>query len=141
MNYFSAPGVISSEEYTPEMLKIDIANFYGFDPKFMTHSSRKKDFVEARYVAFYWLKMYFGFSLEESGMFLGGRDHATGTHAIRVVDDQYGVSGGFRKKFDGVAEVVKPKIRRLQLRITGAPTVLKNLPYEDGYGNIVNPKK
>lgn len=141
MNPYAIPGLPSSDRYTPEDLKIDIANYYKFDPKFMTHKSRKETFVEARYMAFYYMKMYFGYSLVEAGAFLGGRDHSTGTHALRVLDGQYAVSGAFKKRFEELSSLVVPKIKRVKKRTGGILVELQNIPYSDDIDRIIDPKK
>lgn len=141
MNPYAIPGVTSVDLYSQEDLKIDIANYYGFDPKFMTHKSRKEAYVEARYMAFYYMKMYFGYSLVEAGALLGGRDHSTGSHALKYVDGQYAVSGSFKKKFEELSAIVTPKIKRVRKMSIGKIVELQNVPYADDIGRIIDPKK
>lgn len=141
MNPYVIPGITSQNGYSPEDLKTDIANYYGFDPKFMTHKSRKEEYVEARYMAFYYMKMYFGYSLVEAGAFLGGRDHSTGSHALKYVDGQYAVSGSFKKKFEELNSIVTPKIKRVRKTPIGKIVELQNVPYSDDIGRIIDPKK
>jgi chromosomal replication initiation ATPase DnaA len=132
INYFAVPG-LPTERYTPEMLKIDIANYYNIPPSQMHSKCRKKEFVEARQVAFYWLNIHFGLSLAEAGAFLGGRDHSTGTHSIRIIDEQYIIDRELRKRFDDLRSIVKPKIRRLKPYNGRVEALLKNLEYSEDH--------
>lgn len=132
INYFAIPG-FSVERYTPEMLKLDIATFYNIPVEMMSSRSRKREFVEARAMAFYWLNVHFGLSLAESGMFLGARDHATGTHGIQTIDAQYKLDKQLKMRFDSLKDIVKPKIRRLKPYNGRGEVLLKNLEYSQNY--------
>lgn len=128
INYFSVPGIIE-DKFTANDLNQVIADYYGFPVEVMSSRSRKGEYVEARQIAFYWLNVHFGYSLAEAGMFLGGRDHATGSYSIQMVDTQYAIDGKLKTTFDFIRDNVEHKIKRIRPYNGRGEVILKNLPY------------
>lgn len=48
---------------------------------------RKREVVTARMLCQYFIKKYTTLTLDEIGLYFGGRDHATIIHAIRTIED------------------------------------------------------
>lgn len=132
INYFAVPGLpVLPKMYNADNLLSDIADYYQVPLSAMSSRSRKTEFVEARQMAFYWLNLHFGYSLQESGAYLGGRDHATGTYSIQTIDNLYPKSHGIKTRFDAIWNIVKPKVKRLKPYSGNHNIVLRNIPYGD----------
>lgn len=70
-----------------ERVKEIIASYYNINPKELSSSSRKQEFVYARSVAIYLLKNKYNLTLNKIGSALGGRDHATISHSLDKITE------------------------------------------------------
>lgn len=71
--------------------------------------SRKRKLTEARKLYCYFMKTRLKWSLAEIGETIGGRDHTTVVHNIRVYNDLYETDDEFRFKADGIARELEHK--------------------------------
>ena len=58
------------------------------DEKEIVGKSRKMEIAEARQVSMYLCRDIMGVSLNNIGLFFGGRDHTTVMHALKTVDNK-----------------------------------------------------
>lgn len=83
-----------------------VANHYGVTVADMKSPSRKREFVMARQMAMYLIRMFTSYSLTQIGNFFGGRNHATIIHATDCIsglpthDSQYKDIQFFINKFN-----------------------------------------
>ena len=83
-----------------------VANHYGVTVADMKSPSRKREFVNARKMAMYLIRMFTNYSLIQIGSFFGGRDHSTVIHATDFIsglpphDQQYKDIQFFINKFN-----------------------------------------
>lgn len=83
-----------------------VANHYGVTVADMKSPSRKREFVMARQMAMYLIRVCTGYSLLKIGQFFGDRNHATILHGIECItnlpphDNQYKDISFFLNKFN-----------------------------------------
>lgn len=71
-----------------EKIKDIISSYFNINVKELSSTSRRQDFVYARSIVVYFLKSKFNLSLNKIGSLLGGRDHATISHAYEKILEQ-----------------------------------------------------
>lgn len=64
-----------------------VANHYGVTVADMKSPSRKREFVMARQMAMYLIRMLTSYSLIEIGDYFGGRHHSSIIHSIACMND------------------------------------------------------
>jgi chromosomal replication initiator protein len=83
-----------------------VANHYGVTVADMKSPSRKREFVMARQMAMYIIRVCTSYSLKQIGEHFGGRDHSTVLHATDYItnmpkhDHQYKDISFFLNKFN-----------------------------------------
>lgn len=83
-----------------------VANHYGVTVADMKSPSRKREFVMARQMAMYIIRVCTSYSLKQIGEHFGGRDHSTVLHATDYItsmpkhDNQYKDISFFLNKFN-----------------------------------------
>jgi len=64
-----------------------VSTVTGITHEAMKSHSRKREIVEARFIAMWFIKEETALSLKEIGGCFGGRDHSTAIHAIQTIND------------------------------------------------------
>ncbi len=76
-----------------------VAAYIGISPEALCRNTRKREIVEARQVAMYMAKHNTKDSLAAIGQAIGGKDHATVSHACKTVDNMLCTSPAYRDKW------------------------------------------
>jgi chromosomal replication initiator protein len=80
---------------------------YDVPYSLMNTKTRKREIVEARQVAMYYLyKLINGISLKSVGELFGGRDHSTVIHARQTVEDLMTTDKAYRAKIEEVEAIL-----------------------------------
>jgi len=79
---------------------------YDVPYKLMNTKTRKREVVEARQVAMYYLKSLTIMTLREVGELFGGRDHSTVIHARQTVEDLMATDKAYRAKIEEVEAIL-----------------------------------
>ncbi len=65
-----------------------VSQFSQIAEKEIVGKSRKMEIAEARQVSMYLCRDIMGVSLNNIGLFFGGRDHTTVMHALKTIDNK-----------------------------------------------------
>jgi chromosomal replication initiator protein len=79
---------------------------YDVPYSLMNTKTRKREIVEARQVAMYYLKSLTIMTLREVGELFGGRDHSTVIHARQTVEDLMTTDKAYRAKIEEVEAIL-----------------------------------
>lgn len=77
--------ISSAQKKSPQKVLDLVAGEFDLKTSQLVGKSRKKHIVLARHLLMFVLRQELGMSLEEVGMFLGGRDHTTIMHGVEKV--------------------------------------------------------
>ena len=66
--------------------------------------SRKMEVAEARQVSMYLCRKIIGTSLNNIGVFFGGRDHSTVIHAVKTIDEKLTKKPYIKKQIDTIKQ-------------------------------------
>jgi chromosomal replication initiator protein len=80
---------------TPQKIQETVCSFYNIKKELIQSASRKREIVQARQVAMYFIKKHTELSLSQIGIQVGNRNHATVLHACNTVKDLVEVDKGF----------------------------------------------
>jgi len=83
-------------EFSCEMIKQIVAEYFGLSMKDFESNSRKRKIVQARQISMYLAKKYTKASLETIGKRIGNKDHATVIYSLNVVRNLIDVDKKFR---------------------------------------------
>jgi chromosomal replication initiator protein len=83
-------------DYSCEMIKRIVAQYFGLDVGIFDTNSRKRAVVQARQISMFLAKKYTKASLETIGKNIGKKDHATVIYSLNVVKDLMQVDKKFR---------------------------------------------
>lgn len=85
--YKMMPG-IKILDYNETDVVRDVCNYFKITEEQLKEKSRKREWREPRQIAMYFIaKMFPLLTYESIGIYLGGRDHATVTHSVKVVQE------------------------------------------------------
>ncbi len=84
-------------EYSCEMIKRIVAQYFDLDIHTFDSNSRKRAVVQARQISMFLAKKYTKASLETIGRNIGKKDHATVIYSLNVVKNLMEVDKKFRK--------------------------------------------
>lgn len=91
-----------------------VAEFMSVSVWDIRSRSKKREIVAARHIAAYLIRKRTQSSLKVTGELLGGRDHSTVIHSIRVVEDELFTKGEYcniyRHLIDNIPNMVKLKV-------------------------------
>jgi chromosomal replication initiator protein len=79
---------------------------YDVSYSLMNTKTRKREIVEARQVAMYYLKSLTIMTLREVGELFGGRDHSTVIHARQTVEDLMTTDRAYKAKIEEVEAIL-----------------------------------
>lgn len=85
-----------------EDLHVIVAKHYGIEPDCLKMKTRKRIVVEPRQVAMAIMVHQHRHTLEQIGEIMGGFDHATVTHAVKIVRHLYESYPAKRKLLDDI---------------------------------------
>ena len=85
-----------------EKIKEIIASYFNINVKDLSSPSRKQEFVYARQLTIYILKTKYNQTLTAIGSALGGRDHATISHALEKITDQIKTNPNIKEDVDNL---------------------------------------
>ncbi len=83
-------------EYSCEMIKRIVAQYFDMDISSFESKSRKRSIVQARQISMYLAKKYTKASLETIGKHIGNKDHATVIYSLTVVQNLMEMDKKFR---------------------------------------------
>jgi len=83
-------------EFSCDMIKQVVAEYFGLSMKDFESNSRKRKIVQARQISMYLAKKYTKASLETIGKRIGNKDHATVIYSLNVVKNLIDVDKKFR---------------------------------------------
>lgn len=89
-----------------EKIKEIIASYYNINPKELSSSSRKQEYVYARNVTVYLLKNKYNLTLNKIGSALGNRDHATISHSLEKISQEKETNENIKQDIDNVVELL-----------------------------------
>lgn len=93
----------------PVRIQMIVCSHYGLNIENTNEPCRKRELVNARYVAMYFIKQYTKLSLAEIGEHFPHGDHATVLHGIRRISGEIDIYPQFRKEI----ETLNQKIRAI----------------------------
>ena len=85
-----------------EKIKEIIANYFSINVKELAGPSRKQEYVYARQLTVYILKTKYNQTLTAIGTALGGRDHATISHAFDKINDSIKSDSNIKEDVDNL---------------------------------------
>jgi chromosomal replication initiator protein len=80
---------------TPQRIQETVCDFFNVKRELIQSASRKREIVQARQVAMYFIKQHTELSLSQIGIQVGNRNHATVLHACNTVKDLVEVDKSF----------------------------------------------
>ncbi|QPC44490.1 hypothetical protein HW532_18385 [Kaustia mangrovi] len=106
-------ATMQPEPITCRLIVEAVAEYYGLSVVDLLSHRRPQRVSRARQVAMWAAKRLTTRSLTDIGRFVGGRDHATVSHAVRVVDELRERDADFRQQTDDVVLAVEATARTL----------------------------
>lgn len=85
-----------------EKIKEIISSYFNINVKDLSSPSRKQEFVYARQLTIYILKTKYNQTLTAIGTALGGRDHATISHALEKITAQINSNSNIKEDVDNL---------------------------------------
>ena len=91
LNYWTFAGgpdlrFVSDDEKAAAIIK-EVSDFFKVPIPIMKSACRKREFVQARQIAMYFIREKTSLSQFRVGLGFGGRDHSTVIHACQTVND------------------------------------------------------
>jgi chromosomal replication initiator protein len=85
---------------TIERIRAAVARRFNVPESLLVSKRRTQEVAIARQVVMYLARTLTGMSLKAIGRALGGRDHSTVIHAVKLVRDTMDINGDFRCQVD-----------------------------------------
>ena len=82
-----AKGIDNTSDMLEEKIKLMTEWAYDIDFDALTVRTRKREIVEIRQIIMRWCKNNTEWTDAQTGLFMGGFDHATVIHAAKTIDD------------------------------------------------------
>ncbi|HPJ11895.1 MAG TPA: chromosomal replication initiator protein DnaA [Caldisericia bacterium] len=95
---------LSYKKFTPEEIKVIVADFYNTKPQILESKRRSKDVAVPRQVAIYLIREMTNYSLPVIGRYFGGRDHSTIIHSYEKIKSEMKVDPKLKNE---VEEIIK----------------------------------
>lgn len=93
----------------PTKIRSIVCNHLGLEVSTICQPTRRRELVNARQIAMYFIKQYTKLSLAEIGELFPHGDHATVLHGIRRISGEIDIYPKFRKEI----ETLNQKIRAI----------------------------
>ena len=98
----SKPSSNSGTKLHIEKIKEIIASYFNINVKELSGPSRKQEYVYARQLTVYILKTKYNQTLTSIGSALGGRDHATISHAFDKISESIKTDSNIKEDVDNI---------------------------------------
>ncbi|MBK8443653.1 MAG: chromosomal replication initiator protein DnaA [Sphingobacteriales bacterium] len=87
-----------------------VADYFHISIDILKGQTRKREAVQARQIAMYFVKTYTNYSLKQIGRDFGGRDHSTVIHSCQAVSDQIDTDPVFERTIKDLDKTIKMNI-------------------------------
>jgi chromosomal replication initiator protein len=95
-------------EITPQLIIEVVSEHFHISMDQMISKGRSKDIAKPRQIAMYLCKTMTSSSLDTVGSLLGGRDHSTIIHGIRMVSEDYEKNESTRTLIETIKKKINP---------------------------------
>jgi chromosomal replication initiator protein len=106
----------STKNYTDEektrIIKRIVSEYMQIPYNLLSNKTRKREVVEARQIAMVLIREYTRFSLKQTGLRFGGRDHSVVCHANNTVSDLLDTNKAFKQSYYAIKNKVDLEIVR-----------------------------
>jgi len=103
ISYMAMPGIFR-DKINPSMIKIKVSQFYNIPD--ITLRSRKREVVQARQVAMYFIKESTKLSLASIAKEFGDYDHCSVLHAIKTVNNLCDTNKVFKAEIEYINKLL-----------------------------------
>ena len=86
ISVYAIPGVVIRELNFYSIVNL-VCKYYDLPVEKVKGKLRKREFVLARHICAYFLRLHTNATLENIGDFFGGRDHTTVIHSVATIKD------------------------------------------------------
>jgi len=97
-----AKGLPTLHEDKLNAILTNVCHYYGVDKNVVTSKCRRADLVYARAVICYVARKKFEMTCTATGSLIGGRDHATVIHLLKVIDKKASNSEAIKNNLESV---------------------------------------
>lgn len=106
-SYFMAPGFIPGYKlpgkiFEHKLILETVASYFGIEARFFWHKTRKKEVVEMRHIAIYFIRNYTKMTVTQIGVIFQ-RDHTSILHAIHQVSNLMQSDPEYKKHIEYLA--------------------------------------
>ena len=95
------------KEITPELIKKEVAKYFGVKISDMEGEKRAKNIAYPRQVAIYLIRENTNYSLPQIGKLFGGRDHTTVMHAYNKITKKVSEDPFFNAEINKIIKLIK----------------------------------
>ena len=88
-----------------------VCEYFIIEEDLVRAKTRKREVVQARQVAMYFCKKLTQHSLKTIGLHFGGRDHSTGIHANKSVENQMDTDPKFKEIIEEISNKIDLRSR------------------------------
>lgn len=115
MKYTIYPGLpfLQKKSHKQHIFKevlASVCNEYEVNEDLLIKKTRKREIVNARQIAMYFLKSFTHFSLKSIGDYFGGRDHTTVIHSLKTVNDLMYSDPDYRQRVNILRQRILEKL-------------------------------
>ncbi len=96
----------SSSKTTPTQILKGVSQYFGISIEELTGQSRKKEYVEPRQIAMYFLREMLEMSYPSIGDKLGKRDHTTAIHGCEKINQEINKNAALNQKIFSIKEMI-----------------------------------
>lgn len=104
ISVYAIPGI--KNLITVEFIQYQVSRAFNVTVERMKEHTRKREVVEPRQTAMYFLKIHTTLPHYIIGEIMGGYDHATVTHALKTVNTIKDSDKVFRDKFENIERIL-----------------------------------
>jgi len=107
-SYFYLPGAA----YKPKNYSIDkiiriVCDYFNLSPEMIHTKTRKEKIVKGRQIAMYFSRRFTNLSFSKIGAKIGGKDHATVSHACKTVNNLIDAYKWFKIQIEEIENKIK----------------------------------
>ncbi len=96
----------ASSKTTPAQILKGVSQYFGISTEELTGQSRKKEYVEPRQIAMYFLREILEMSYPSIGEKLGKRDHTTAIHGCEKINQEINKNAALNQKMFSIKELI-----------------------------------
>jgi chromosomal replication initiator protein len=101
-----------TDEEKSRIIKRIVSDYLQIPYNLLSNKTRKRDVTEARHIAMVLIREYTRFSLKQTGLRFGGRDHSVVCHANNTVADLLDTDKVFKQSYYAIKNKVDLEIVR-----------------------------